>query len=59
MALTKDHISHSLQSGIGLSRSESSRHLESALNLIKHSLADGDDALEMLGQDLHPAMYLK
>ena len=45
MALTKDDIIGSLQSGLGLSRSDSSRYLESALEIIKSSLADGDGVL--------------
>jgi integration host factor subunit alpha len=45
MALTKDDIIGSLQSGLGLSRSESSRYLDTALELMKSSLAGGDDVL--------------
>jgi integration host factor subunit alpha len=45
MALTKDDIIGSLQSGLGLSRSDSSRYLESTLEIIKSSLVDGDDVL--------------
>ena len=45
MTLTKDHIIGSLQSGLGLSRFGSTRCLESVLELIKTSLANGDDVL--------------
>jgi integration host factor subunit alpha len=45
MTLAKDHIVGSLQSLLGCSKSESSRFLESALELIKTSLANGDDVL--------------
>jgi integration host factor subunit alpha len=45
MALTKDDIIGSIQSCLGLSRSDSSRLLESVLKLIKTSLAGGDDVL--------------
>jgi integration host factor subunit alpha len=45
MTLTKDHIVGSLQSRLGFSRFESSRFLESVLELIKASLAGGDDVL--------------
>jgi integration host factor subunit alpha len=45
VTITKDHIALSLQSRLGLSRSESFRYLESVLELIKRSLADGDDVL--------------
>ena len=45
MALTKDHIVDSLQSRLGFSRFDSTRFLESVLELIKASLASGDDVL--------------
>jgi integration host factor subunit alpha len=45
MALTKDHIAISLQTGLGLSKPESSHFLESVLEIIKSSLAGGDDVL--------------
>jgi integration host factor subunit alpha len=45
MTLTKDHIVGSLQSRLGVSKPESSRLLESVLELIKRSLAGGDDVL--------------
>jgi integration host factor subunit alpha len=45
MALTKEHIAGSLQSRLGVSKPESSRLLESALEIIKSSLAGGDDVL--------------
>ncbi len=45
MALSNDHIAASLKSRLGVSKSDSSRYLESALDLIKHSLAGGDDVL--------------
>jgi integration host factor subunit alpha len=45
MTLTKDQSIGSLQSRLGFSKSESSRFLESVLELIKGSLADGDDVL--------------
>ena len=45
MALTEDDIIGSLQSGLGLSRSESSRYLDTVLELIKSFLADGDDVV--------------
>ena len=45
MTLTKDHIAISLQSRLGVSKPESSRLLESVLELIKRSLAAGDDVL--------------
>ena len=45
MTLTKDHIAGSLQSRLGVSKFESTRFLESVLELIKTSLANGDDVL--------------
>jgi nucleoid DNA-binding protein len=45
MALTKDDIVGSLQSGLGLSRSESSRYLDTAFELVKSFMAGGDDVL--------------
>lgn len=45
MTLTKDHVIGSLQLHSGFSRFKSSRLLESALELIKTSLANGDDVL--------------
>lgn len=45
MALTKDHIIGSLQSRLGFSKSDSSRLLESVLELIKSYLANGDGVL--------------
>ena len=45
MALTKNDIIGSLQSSLGVSRSDSSRFLESTLELIRGSLAGGDDVL--------------
>jgi integration host factor subunit alpha len=45
MTLTKDHIVSSLQSRLGVSKPESSDLLESVLELIKSSLAGGDDVL--------------
>ena len=45
MALTKDHIVGSLQSRLGFSKFESTRFLESVLELIKTSLTNGDDVL--------------
>ena len=45
MAPTKDDIIASLQFCLGVSRSESSPFLESTLELIKSSLAGGDDVL--------------
>jgi integration host factor subunit alpha len=45
MTLTKDHIVGSLQSRLGVSRSDSSRFLESTLEIIQGSLAGGDDVL--------------
>ena len=45
MTLTKDHIVGSLQSRPGFSKFESYRFLESVLELIKTSLASGDDVL--------------
>jgi integration host factor subunit alpha len=45
MTLTKDHIAGSLQSRLGDSKPESSHFLESVLELIKSSLAGGDDVL--------------
>ena len=45
MTLTKDHIVGSLQRRSGFSRFESSRIVESVLELIKASLAGGDDVL--------------
>jgi integration host factor subunit alpha len=51
MALTKDDIIGSLQSGLGLSRSESSRCLDTVLELIKSSLAgDGDVLISGFGK---------
>jgi len=45
MTLTKDHIVDSVQRRLGVSKPESSRLLESVLELIKNSLAGGDDVL--------------
>jgi integration host factor subunit alpha len=45
MTLTKDHIALSLQSRLGVSKPESTRYLESLLELIKRSLTGGDDVL--------------
>jgi integration host factor subunit alpha len=45
MALTKDHIASSLHSRLGVSKPESSHFLESVLEIIKRSLAGGDDVL--------------
>ena len=45
MTLTKDHILGSLQSRLGVSKPESTGLLESVLELIKSSLASGDDVL--------------
>jgi integration host factor subunit alpha len=45
VALTKDHIIGSLQSRLDFSKFESTRSLESALEIIKTSLASGDDVL--------------
>jgi integration host factor subunit alpha len=45
MTLTKDHIVDSLHPRLGVSKFESSRFLESVLELIKTSLANGDDVL--------------
>ena len=45
MTLTKDNIAFSLQSRLGVSKPESSRLLESVLELIKSSLTGGDDVL--------------
>jgi integration host factor subunit alpha len=45
MTLTKDHIVDSLRSRLGVSKPESSRLFESVLELIKRSLAGGDDVL--------------
>jgi len=45
MTLTKDHLAGSLQSRLGVSKPESSGLVESVLELIKSSLAGGDDVL--------------
>ena len=45
MTLTKDHLAGSLQSRLGVSKPESSGLVESVLELIKSSLASGDDVL--------------
>ena len=45
MTLTKDHIVDSLRPRLGVSKFESTRFLESVLELIKTSLANGDDVL--------------
>jgi integration host factor subunit alpha len=45
MALNKDDIIASIQSRLGLSRPDSSRIFESVLELIKASLAGGEDVL--------------
>jgi integration host factor subunit alpha len=45
MTLTKDHILGSLRSRLGVSQSDPSRFIESTLELIKSSLAGGDDVL--------------
>ncbi len=45
MTLTKDHIADSLRPRLRVSKFESSRILETALELIKASLVGGDDVL--------------
>ena len=45
MILTKDHIVDSLRPRLGVSKFESTRFLESVLEIIKTSLTDGDDVL--------------
>ena len=45
MALTKDHIRNSIQDQLGLSKSESSRLVESLLEIIKTTLASGEGVL--------------
>jgi integration host factor subunit alpha len=45
MTLTKDHVIASVQRRSGFAKFESTRFLESVLELIKTSLASGDDVL--------------
>ncbi len=45
MTLTKDHIVASIRNHLGVSKFESTRFLESVLELIKTSLTNGDDVL--------------
>ena len=45
MTLTKDHIAASVRNRLGVSKFESSHIVESALEIIKSSLAVGDDVL--------------
>jgi len=43
MTLTKDHLVGSIGNRLGISKSESSRILESVLENIRTSLSDGED----------------
>jgi integration host factor subunit alpha len=45
MTLTKDHIIRSIRNGLGISKFESTRILESILETIKTSLSNGEDVL--------------
>jgi integration host factor subunit alpha len=45
MTLTKDHIVASIRNHLGVSKFESTRIVESVLEIIKTSLTDGDDVL--------------
>ncbi|MBW1998018.1 MAG: integration host factor subunit alpha [Deltaproteobacteria bacterium] len=45
MALTKDHITNSIHLGLGFSKVQSARVLESLLETIKKTLENGEDVL--------------
>ncbi len=45
MTLTKDHIVASIRNHLGLSKFESTRIVESVLEIVKTSLTNGDDVL--------------
>ena len=45
MTLTKDHIISSVGTHIGVTKSESTRLVESVLETVKSSLSNGDDVL--------------
>jgi len=45
MTLTKDHLISSIGNRLGISKSESSRLVESALETVKTSLSNGEDVL--------------
>ena len=45
MTLTKDHIISSVGNHIGVTKSESTRLVESVLETVKTSLSNGDDVL--------------
>ena len=45
MTLTKDHLIESIRDRVGLSKSESTRILESVLETVKTSLSNGEDVL--------------
>jgi integration host factor subunit alpha len=45
MALTKDHLIESIRNRLSVSKSEASRILESLLETVKTSLANGEDVL--------------
>jgi integration host factor subunit alpha len=45
MTLTKDLLIHSIGDRLGMSKSESSRILESVLETVKSSLSNGEDVL--------------
>ena len=45
MTLTKDHIVASIRNHLGVSKFESTRIVESVLEIVKTSLTNGDDVL--------------
>jgi len=45
MTLTKDHLIKSIGNRLGISKFESSRIVESVLETVKNSLANGEDVL--------------
>ena len=45
MTLTKDHLIESIRKRLGISKSESSRIVESVLEIVKSSLSNGEDVL--------------
>ena len=45
MTLTKDHLIESIRSRLGVSKTESTRLVESVLETIKTTLANGEDVL--------------
>jgi nucleoid DNA-binding protein len=45
MTLTKDHLISSIGNRLGISKSDSTRILESVLETVKTSLSNGEDVL--------------